>query len=197
MNRFSFIAGCAALLLLSMESMGTTIYKSVDAEGRVTFSDQPPPGDEVVDVLEYREPGPTTSALDRERIEAMREVTERMAADRREREADRARARAARQQAAPSSGYPGDTPEADYDRTYTGFYPAYRVRKPRPGFRPPHARPPHVRPPVARPPVQRPPEAGDDSGQAVGFNSWPASLIRRHYTSAARRVFYREPVIVR
>ena len=199
MNVLIRIAGFVLLGLISSGSVATTIYKSVDADGRVTFSDQPPPDEDVVDILEYRDPEPNTSALDRERIEAMREVTDRMAADRREREASRADARAARQQQAqPAYPQPYDY-EAGYYGGYPGYYPVRRVRRPHPGLRPPYG-PPHVRPPIAHPPIARPPQQSSHPAQprqAVGFNTHPANLVRRHYTSAARRVFYREPIIGR
>ena len=190
------------LLLAAMDSSATTVYKSVDAEGRVTFSDQPPPAAELVDVYEYREPPPNRSALDVERIEAMREVTERMAADRREREASRAGARTVSRyaQSAPdgaSGFYRHDYRDDDYAPGFYGGHPAaiyYRpLRKRRPGVHPPVARPPIARPPAERPPLGRPPLGRPaDSSHATRLNQYPAGLIRRHYTSAARRVFYGE-----
>ena len=206
------IAAGAALLLASLEGGATTIYKSVDAQGRVTYSDQPPLVDEVVDVYEYREPPPSRSALDVERIEAMREVTERMAADRREREAKRARARTTGRHPQPAPGggngfYDDDYGDYDYaPGFYEGYRPAVyhrRVHKRRPGIHPPIARPPIARPPIGRPPIGRPPMGRPpmgrppegwpaDSRRATRLNQYPASLIRRHYTSAARRVFYGE-----
>ena len=183
----------ALLLSLVTTAGGTTIYKSVDGQGRVTFSDQPPAEGKVVSVTEYREPQPSPSALDLQRIEAMRETTDRMAADRREREASRARARAARQppESAPyNAGYDGTYTER-YSAGYSGYYPAYprRIVRKRPGHRPPGFRPGHGRPPFYRPHPERP----SHTAASAGFNEYPASLVRRHYTSAARRVFYHEP----
>lgn len=186
------IAASAILLLASLEGGATTIYKSVDAQGRVTFSDQPPPADEVVDVYEYREPPPSRSALDEERIEAMREVTERMAADRREREANRTRARTTGRHPQSASGggngfYDDDYGDYDYSPGfYAGYGPAVHHRRV-------HKRRPGIHPPIARPPIARPPTGWPaDSRHATRLNQYPASLIRRHYTSAARRVFYGE-----
>jgi hypothetical protein len=179
----SLFAIGSLLLLVGFEARATTIYKSVDAQGRVSFSDQPPVAAEVVDVYEYREPSPSRSALDAERIEAMREVTERMAADRREREASRARARANREAQAGNGFYHQEYTDYDYG---PGYFPGYRPtiflrRRHRPGVHPPIAHPPVAVPPIERPAAPR---------HATRLNQYPASLIRRHYTSAARRVFY-------
>jgi hypothetical protein len=191
----SLFTVCSLLFVVCFEARATTIYKSVDAQGRVSFSDQPPAGADVVDVYEYHEPPPSRSALDVDRIEAMREVTERMAADRREREASRARARANRQaQAGPDAGngfYPQEYRGHDYKDYGPGFFYGYRPavfprRRHRPGGHPPIAHPPIAHPPVVTPPLERP----ADSRHATRLNQYPASLIRSHYTSAARRVFY-------
>jgi hypothetical protein len=186
----------ALLLSFAAAAGSTTIYKSVDGQGRVTFSDQPPDRGEVVDILEYSEPQPRPPALDLQRIEAMREVTDRMAADRREREASRARARAARQSRDSIPAYNGDYDSSGdryedyypYRRYHSGFNPVRVIHKP-PGHRRPGFRPHHPHPPIARP-HPRPPA---HTGRAAGFNQYPANLIRRHYTSAARRVFYNQP----
>jgi hypothetical protein len=171
--------------LLAPGAVGTTIYKSVDAQGRVTFSDQPPLAEELVDVIQYRESRQLASALATERIEAMREVTDRMAADRREREESRVKARANRLATRPDTRYYDDS---DYGYS-SGYYPVYHPRRIGPGGRPPGVRPPGVHPPIARPPFQHRPA----HRQNVGINRYPASLIRRHYTSTARRVFYQQP----
>lgn len=162
-------------LAASLPLNASTIYKSVDAEGRVTFSDQPPPAEELVDVLEYTEPQPQRSALDTERLREMRETTDRMAADRREREAARAkhRAEAAAARSAPAQVY--------YEDRY--YYPAYPLLR-RPVVRPPHGRPPHHSPPGLHPPSRPEPRL------TRRYSQHPANLIRRKYTGAARERFY-------
>lgn len=191
--KLAYFPAFALMLCLATTAGGATIYKSVDGQGRVTFSDQPPAEGKVVSVMEYRESQAGPSALDQQRIEAMREVTDRMAADRREREASRARARAARQTREPEPYY-RDYDGALFERYsvgYSGYYPAYprRVLHKHPGHRPPGFRPGHGRPPIYRPRPERP----SHTAASAGFNPYPASLVRRHYTSAARRVFYNEP----
>lgn len=82
-------------------STATTVYRTVDAQGVVTFSDTPPPdgvGAEALQVVV-----PQSSAGDSlQQLEAMRQTTDRMALDRQEREAQRelVRLRAAAKQAA-------------------------------------------------------------------------------------------------
>lgn len=160
-------------------AMATTVYKSVDAEGRITFSDQPPPAEQLVEILDYDVPQARRSAEDTERLEQMRETTDRMAADRREREAARAKARseAAAARAAPY-------PEYVAERYYYPGYPLLRRPVVRPPHRPPHGRPPHGKPPSLRPPVRPQPRL------ARRYSQHPANLIRRHYSSAAREQFY-------
>ncbi len=139
----------------------STIYKSVDERGRITYSDQPPPVSELVDILEYREPVPVPEGETLARLQAMREVTDRMAADRREREAARAEQR--KQQAQESQTVVYQNPG--------NYYPLYGRRYYQ---RPPLLRPPHVRPPITGPAIR---------------SDYPAKLVRRHYAGAAARVF--------
>ena len=166
--------GCA---LAAQLAGAATVYKSVDEQGRVTFSDQPPAAGKV-EVLQYHIAGKSRSALDTARLEAMRETTDRMAADRREREAARARARsqaaAQRAAAAPTYVYPED-------RYYSSAY----LLPGRPLVRPPQ-RPPHVRPPHLRPPSGRPPAAAFNPKQFRG----PGNIVRRNYSGRARDIFY-------
>ncbi len=184
----------SALLLLMLLCSGaahaTTVYKSVDAEGRVTFSDQPPTETTLVEILEYRVPDTEPSALDTARLQAMRETTDRMAADRREREAARARVRADAAAARAAS-----TPPTYEYYGQAGYYPAWPVfGRPivRPPYhRPPHGRPPHGRPPLVKPPYARPAPYNRHGIRVVGrYSQHPANLIRRGYSSRAREVFY-------
>ncbi len=164
---------CLLLILQGMPVAATTVYKSVDSRGHISFSDQPPISGTLVEIREYKDPAPLSSAVDSARLQAMREVTDRMAADRREREATRLEARRLKyaQQAAQ---------EQYYDYPYYGGYTGGYHRRHRPGIRPPGIRPPGMRPPVH---PQR-----LIGGPAI-LSQYPAKLVRRHCTGAARRVF--------
>ena len=154
-----------------------TVYKSVDEYGRVTFSDQPPETAATVEVLEYRVPEISRSALDTARLEAMRETTDRMAADRREREIARARAR---ERAAASRDARTQLGAYRNQRYYAGSYPLLQ----RPVVRPPYLRPPHPRPPHGRP---QPPRATDFNPRQF---RGPGNVVRRNYSGRARDIFY-------
>jgi hypothetical protein len=151
------------LLLLCLPCAAATIYKSVDAQGRVTYSDQAPLETTLVDILEYTETAPTLAADDAARLAEMRKTTDRMAADRREREASRARALANRV----------TTPTVQLQQE-PYYYPVYSRRRHRPIIRPPLHRPLPLR-------------------QSAIRSQYPAKLIRQHYSSAAARVFNPQP----
>lgn len=203
----------ASLGLFVPGAIAATVYKTVDENGRVTYSDQPPGDGEVVEVLDLQiEPRSAEDvAGDMARIEAMRETTDRMAADRRERESARAQARA-EAEAARAAAYQQQYPDYYYDDYYPsgsittssrysysgwrgGIYVGPGVGRPRPPYvRPPHGRPPHARPPHGRPPHVRPPfrpghDRRDVAEPGFSYNA-PANQIRRRYTGKAREVFY-------
>ncbi len=169
---------CLLLILQGMPVLATTVYKSVDSSGHISFSDQPPISGTLVEIREYKDPAPVSSAVDTARLQAMREVTDRMAADRREREAARLAARRLKYEQQVAQ-------EPYYDYPYYGGYTGSYHRRNRPGIRPPGVRPPGIRPPGMRPPVHPRRPIG---GPAI-LSQYPAKLVRRHYTGAARRVF--------
>ncbi len=150
-------------LLYCLPCAATTIYKSVDAQGRVSYSDQRPVETTLVEILEYTETAPTLAADDAARLAAMRETTDRMAADRREREASRARLRRER-----------GTTQIVQVQQEPYYLPSYGRR---------------VHRPVIRPPIHRPLPVG----QPAIRSQYPAKLIRQHYTGAAARVFNPQP----
>lgn len=175
-------------LLLAAAPLGaTTVYKTVDERGRVSFSDQPPPAGATVEVLHYSVPEVRPSEVVGARLEAMRETTDRMAADRREREAHRAKLRAeARKAQAAANPAPA----------YQDYYPPYRtiVRRGgilRPGWGHPPLRPvpPNAHPPDFMAPL-RPGLPRVTRDIASRYNEYPATLIRKHYKGVARREFY-------
>jgi hypothetical protein len=152
-----FLLGC-------LPCAAATIYKSVDDKGRVSYSDQMPAADSLVDVLEYGETAPTLAADATARLAEMRASTDRMAADRREREESRARARLERRQRA--------TQQVVLVEQET-YYPVYG-RRYHPIIRPPIR--PSIRPPLS-------------ARQSPIRSQYPAKLIRQHYTSTAAQVF--------
>ena len=119
----------------------TKVYKTVDENGVVSFSDtSPAQGD--AEVLKIHSATPQPDADQQANLDAMRETTDRMAADRREREKHRAELKeiAAKQKAA-------TTPQP----VYSNYYPVYPGNYLSPGRpRPEH---PTVRPPL-RPRVE-------------------------------------------
>ena len=119
----------------------TTVYRSVDAEGTVTFSDQPP-ADGAAQVLSIETPPPADPDILEARLEAMRETTARMATDRRAREQARAERSAARERAyAPALEPAPRTPVLPTAPLYG--WPAYRPPwRPRPPVRPDPVYPP-------------------------------------------------------
>lgn len=196
----------AALLCVNAAStLAAKVYKYVDAEGRVTYSDQPPAEGDAVEVLDLQLPERSQADIDNDlaRIEAMRETTDRMAADRREREAARAKSRAeaeaaraaAYQPAYPEYYYPPDNYYGGSINTssrysYSGWRGGIYIGNGRPvGPRPPFARPPHHRPPHIRPPFRPGHDRQDVAQPGFSYNA-PANQIRRNYTGKAREVFY-------
>ncbi len=185
--RAGVVVAALGLLLAGAPLGATTVYKTVDERGQVSFSDQPPPAGAAVEVLDYSVPEVTPTALDTARLEAMRETTDRMAADRREREAHRAKlraeARAALAVANPAPAY------EDYYLPYRTVVRRGGILRPGWGYPPLHPVPPIVRPPGFRPP-QHPGLPKVTRDIASRYNQYPATLIRKHYKGAARREFY-------
>lgn len=93
----------------------TTVYRFVDSNGVVGFSDTPPPEGVSVEALQIAAPA-TSSADSLQRLEAMRQTTDRMASDRQEREAQRelARLRAAAGEAARERSVPREQVRHEY-----------------------------------------------------------------------------------
>lgn len=120
------------LCLLSVPAFAQTVYKTVE-DGVTTFSDAPPT-EGVAEVFEMQVPPRSDDGLLEERLAEMRETTDRMAADRREREQHRAELRAL---TAPEE--PPAVAEAPPTTVWAGgFWPGYvnRPIRPRPPLRP-------------------------------------------------------------
>lgn len=154
------LLACLVTAAAATHSQGTTVYRHVDENGVVTFSDTPPEGELEAEAVNIATPPAQNPDSYLENLDAMRETTDRMAADRRERERHRAELR----ELSAGSDAPQDTRVAQ-DREYTDYWPVYRApiygrpgRPPwRPGYRP---KPEH---PVAGPPY-RPSQPGIQPG---------------------------------
>ncbi|MEH6583884.1 MAG: DUF4124 domain-containing protein [Halioglobus sp.] len=137
------------LLLFSASGSAVTVYKTVDGQGVVSFSDTPPVGDADAEVLQIVPAQAHEPEVYLQRFEDMRETTDRMAMDRREREKHRVelneqRARAASYRQPAQVGY---TESSGYYSAYSRRYGNGGHIPWRPGFRPkpehPIVRPPH------------------------------------------------------
>jgi Domain of unknown function (DUF4124) len=139
----------ALVFLFTPVVLATTVYKTVDANGVVGFSDNPPVGSTPTEVLQLEAAPAQAPEEHLARLEAMREATDRLASDRREREKHRAELREIR---ARTASY--EPPQPSVDTRVSSYYPLYSrsyrriVRPPyRPGYRP---KPEH---PIVRPPA--------------------------------------------
>lgn len=137
------------LLLFSSTVFATTVYKTVGENGVVSYSDTLPEGGVPSEVLHITPVMPHSADAHLESLEAMRETTDRMAADRREREKHRAELNEIRAR----SQYNKDFGTVEHQ--YVDYYPVYPRdyrHKPRPpwhpGYRP---KPEH---PIVRPPLR-------------------------------------------
>lgn len=79
----------AVLALFSVAVYGTTVYKSVDAEGRVHYSDQPPAGNTAVEEIHLPDAPPVSVPDTTSLVEQMAATTARLKEDRLEREKER------------------------------------------------------------------------------------------------------------
>lgn len=111
-----------------------TVYRVVDEDGHVSYSDRPPaqgPAEALSVAVEEPLPSPEVEA----RRKAMRDVTERLAEERLARDQARAEAdRAVVPYAMPESSGGSNTDER-WLPVYSGYYPGYGPRPP--GYRPP------------------------------------------------------------
>jgi len=69
-------------ILLSVPTHAVTVYRSVDAAGRISFSDQPPAEAVSTQEIELRSSAPAVDEDLQARLQAMRETTERLREDR-------------------------------------------------------------------------------------------------------------------
>ena len=171
------------LLLFAFGSniaLATTVYKTVDENGVVSYSDTPPAEEVPVETVVIDVQTPELGETSQEQLEAMRETTDRMVADRQQREKHRAELRKQQVESQAPPQVVQYTNPGSYSGTYSGYYP-YPIY--RPGHRP---RPGH---PIVRPPL-RPHKPVQLPANVIspGYN-YPASLIRRGYSPQARAAF--------
>jgi hypothetical protein len=156
-----------------------TVYKSVDESGVVSYSDTPPAGGETVETLVIDVEAPALFEAAQEQLQALRETTDRMVADRQQREKHRAEMRQLQMKSDPQ-------PQIIQYGGPSGFGDPYPVYYPFPVYcdgggcqsGPAH---PDIRPPLhAQPPAGHVISPGHD---------YPASLIRRGYSPDVRAAF--------
>jgi hypothetical protein len=121
------------ICLLSLPVAAQTVYKTVE-DGVPTFSDAPP-AEGPAEVIEVHAPPAADDGLLEERLAEMRETTDRMASDRREREKHRAEMRAL---SAPDPASETIVVEQPSTLWAGGYWPGYSrpPNRPRPPFRP-------------------------------------------------------------
>jgi hypothetical protein len=174
-------------LLWCLPSPAATVYRTVDEDGVVSFSDTPPATGAPVETVVIDTPVSQLSDEEQQqRLQDMRETTDRMATDRREREKHRAELRREQAQTQPQlPPYTEPYYSSSYSSGYSGYY-SYPTR--RPGFRPGHSRPRPVNP-IARPPLR--PGHGNRPGVQPEFrpHDYPANLIRKSYDPKTRAAF--------
>jgi hypothetical protein len=162
-------------LLYGLPTAAATVYKSVDENGVVTYSDTRPAQDIGVETMIIDVDAPElTEQEQQQRLVDMRETTDRMAADRMAREKHRAEMREIQAQtAAQQAPYPE---YYDSPTIYSGYYDT-PVR--RPWRHPGYLRPEH---PMPRPPL-RPP---GHNVRPLPDNNFPAPHIRPLFTPTVR-----------
>jgi hypothetical protein len=176
-------------LLWCASAFAATVYKTVDEQGRVTFSDTPPTTNITVETVVIDAPQPLSSGLAEKRLEEMRVTTDRMVADRMARERHRAELRSLEQDRLRQSEQ--WAAERNSSVTVTNGSVPFFVPVRRPGHFPgrPSGRPP-VRPdhPLVRPPLRPPTRPMPPAARPLPAD-YPASLIRRSYDPKVQAAF--------
>lgn len=139
-----FIATLLSLVAVAVTAQAATkVYKTVDETGAVSFSDTPPADDgQYTEILHIETPEPADAEAYQERLDAIRESTDRMAEDRRAREKHRAELREsrARVKAMEPQTFPYPAAGDQYPVSYSYPYRWHQWRpwKPDHGLRPEH-----------------------------------------------------------
>lgn len=164
-------------ILWCLPGFAATIYKSIDENGVVTFSDTRPADDILVETMVINVQSVPPGGQTQQRLQDMRETTDRLVADRMAREKHRAQLRQIAAQTNAQQAASNVPNRVDSSPIFTGVnsWPVYRPWRPwRPGG---HWRSDH---PSARPPL-RPPGI-----QPLPDYDYPGSLIRRRYDPRVR-----------
>lgn len=144
----------ALLSFLCLPVAAATVYKSTDENGVVTFSDVKPEEDTLVEMVVIDNQARPPSEQEQQRLEQMRETTDRMAADRMAREKHRVDMRQAEAEVLAAQQSQDYSPYYDYGPTiYSSGYGNRRWRRDRPWPEHPVVRPPLLPPGGYRPPV--------------------------------------------
>lgn len=191
-------AAVAAFLLLSAHAWGTTVYKTVDEDGVVSFSDSAPANGEPAEALDIDVVQPQLDQTGQQRLEDMRKTTDRMVEDRMAREKHRAEIRKLQaEERAASVDYPMPEPRYDYYYPTSVVSTHSRRRDGRFGvyyrddnFGAYYGSPPRPQHPIARPPLR--PGHGKPHRPAPRhapvYNDYPASMVRKGYDPRVRTV---------
>jgi hypothetical protein len=180
-NGYSWLL--ALLLVRCTPGFAATVYKSIDENGVVTYSDTRPTHDTQVETLLFDEQAPAPAEQAQQRLQDMRETTDRMVADRTAREKQRAEMRKLEAQINAQKAAQERPVDDNNAAIYTGYYgyparrPWWPSHKPRPEH--PIAHPPLLPPVEERPPIIRP----------LPGNDYPASLIRKYYDPKVQEAF--------
>ncbi len=145
------IVAVAGLLIAANAAAQHAAYKSIDANGNVTYSATPPPDAARAEAVELTPP-PAATEIEaaQQRAQALQELGDQASREREERSVQRAEShQAAREEAARQQ--PAEPPEAAYDGGYGWGFPAYPVYPP--GYLPPGGRPPWPERPAPPPPA--------------------------------------------
>ena len=180
-TRMSF--ALVLVLLGSVPVLAATVYKTVDENGVVSYSDTAPAQDQQAEVMVIDVQAPADDELAQEQLQAMRATTDRMVTDRQQREKHRAEMRELQAGSQPQPQVIEYGARTDNSSIYTGYYP-YPVYRPGGGYRP---RPTH---PIARPPMRPLPPGRPPQRDIISpGHDYPASLIRRGYSPEVRAAF--------
>lgn len=147
-----FFPAITLTLLCGTSSLAATVYKTVNEDGSTSFSDTRPVTDAPVEKMKVDVQESSLSPEEQQqRLDDMRQTTDRMASDRMEREQNRAKQLAQQQAQQQQQAVPQVPEYTDYMRYSSGYsrYSGYPLR--RPGLTPV---PVH---PIARPPIRHRP----------------------------------------
>lgn len=178
---FTVATATALATLWCAPVIAATIYKSIDQNGVVQFSDTMPTDVVVLETVVIEEPVAPPAGQAEQRLQDMRETTDRMVADRMAREKHRAELRQLDAQSSAQQAAQDTRDYIDTSPVYIGYY-NYPARRP---WRPWHGHKPRPEHPIAHPPL-RPPVEKPTGMRPLPGNDYPASLIRKSYDPKVR-----------